>query len=97
MAFSCKEYEDLAGTTARPHSFRYCLALISQSSYIVTPVSLALKASSSLDRIRRDLQGDVRLKPLFDTQRYTTQLEAAQRIMFDLYSLGHPPQHIVMP
>lgn len=63
----------------------------------MSPVSLALEARNSLDRITQDLQGDMRLKPLFDTQCYTAQLETAQRIMFDLYSLGQQPQHIVMP
>ena len=49
-----------------------------------------------LNAIRAKLQANRLTTPLFDTERYTRQLESAYQAMWDRYQADLPPDHLVI-
>jgi predicted O-linked N-acetylglucosamine transferase (SPINDLY family) len=61
--------------------------------------NLAVELATDRDRLRRireKLQINVQTSPLFDSERFTRNLERAYRLMYERYQDDLPPDHIVV-
>jgi predicted O-linked N-acetylglucosamine transferase (SPINDLY family) len=65
----------------------------SQAEYESLAVELATHPEKLL-QIKRKLQDNRLTKPLFDTPRYTKNIEAAYTQMYGRYQAGLPPDHL---
>jgi len=62
--------------------------------------TLAIELATSpkkLEPIKRKLADNRLTTPLFDTQLYTTHIEAAYTAMYERYQADLPPDHIYVP
>lgn len=71
------------------------LAVQSVEDYEAMALDLAL-SPARLARLRERLAGDHSRLPLFDTERYTRNMERAYEAMFAIYQSGEKPRHITV-
>ena len=71
------------------------LAVQSFEEYEAMALDLAL-SPGKLERLRERLMVDHARLPLFDTERYTRNMERAYEAMFAIYQSGEKPRHITI-
>ena len=62
--------------------------------YEALAIELAMNPET-LGKIRQKVEQNRLRSPLFDTQRFTANLEEAYRVMYERYQAGLPPDHIL--